>query len=100
LHDEWVFAERLDNGVGRDNATLAYHVALYSGYVLGAADVFFNAGFRFPSGTLNEQIWHVVGNYLDNHPEEWNKWATEVIASALIEAWPQKVPTTELGSAP
>ena len=41
-----------------------------------------------PSGDITfEQIKKIVTNYLDAHPEEWQKAASVVVTKALKQAW-------------
>jgi hypothetical protein len=44
--------------------------------------------FCSPDKTSTRQITHIVILYLENHPEQWNWPANEIIAAALKEAFP------------
>ena len=61
---------------------------VYMGYVSGICDA---TSFSFPSGTKNEQVFDLVGKYLDEHLERWHEPAVILVLDALRAAFP-KVP--------
>ena len=44
--------------------------------------------FCMPLTTKQEQIWRVVYNYFQKHPEKWDQLAGPLVTAALTETWP------------
>lgn len=53
------------------------------GYIMGVYDGNENELFFVPSGVTGHKFYNIVGKYLDNHPEEWNKSAADLVIKAL-----------------
>lgn len=76
-----------------DAAIEASEIGYGLGYCFGvintAAEILQVAGeIRLPDGDISfEQIKKVVTNYLDAHPEEWQKPASLLVRKALKQAW-------------
>ncbi len=65
-----------------------YEVGVATGYVMGVADTVDGIVHCIPATATVKQTKQVVFNYMKNHPESWNKSATQVIVSALRSTWP------------
>jgi hypothetical protein len=78
---------------GADMAIEAQDIGYGMGYCFGvintAAEILQVRGeIHLPVGDVTfEQVKKIVTNYLDAHPEEWEKPATVVVAKALKQAW-------------
>jgi len=68
----------------------AVKAGVYWGYILGIAEAFNLTVFELPDPTETKQLSAVVGKWLENHPEEWNKPAIELVIKALQTAFPLK----------
>jgi|ERR1035441_173683 hypothetical protein len=64
--------------------------SLYLGFVIGVHDGLAGDAFCTPEQTAQGQICAVVARYLNAHPEEWNKPAWLLVATALKQAFPCK----------
>ncbi|MEI8033139.1 MAG: Rap1a/Tai family immunity protein [Chlorobiaceae bacterium] len=60
----------------------------FTGYVAGVCDAKMHTLFEIPEGATIGQACDVVGQWLDRHPEEWNKPARQLVIKALKEAFP------------
>ena len=66
-----------------------YKADFYRGYIIGVYDA--NSGrelFCPPNGTLNNQVFAIVSNYVKSHPEKWNLSADILVTRALSETYP------------
>lgn len=87
LHELWEASKRRVAGVpdaGADKFDKSY----LSGYVIGTADAMAGINLFCPGSAKAGQLVAVVGKYLDDHPEEWNKAGSYLVAVALKEAFP------------
>lgn len=70
----------------------AHAVGYAQGYCFGvlttAAEILDADGqIHFPDGASFNQIQKIVINYLNEHPEEWEKPASFLVRKALKKAW-------------
>jgi len=78
---------------GADVAIEAQDIGYGIGYCFGvintAAEILQVRGeIHLPEGDVTfEQVKKIVTNYLDAHPEEWQKPASVVVTNALKQAW-------------
>ena len=78
---------------GTDAAIEAQDIGYGIGYCFGvintAAEILQVRGeIRLPDGDVSfEQIKKIVTNYLDAHPDEWQKPASVLVIKALKQAW-------------
>ena len=76
LHDGWLAYEKLDTLSDRTDIMKA---GLYAGFVIGTIKGVLNLPltptplFLIPGTVRNAQLLTIVGNYLNAHPEEWDK---------------------------
>jgi hypothetical protein len=84
LVKNWKEYKKLDEGRIHNVSDAGY----FMGYVSGIVDAF-HSEFLFnpPYGSTVGQLCSVVGKWLDNHPEEWNKPAGELVTKALQSAF-------------
>jgi hypothetical protein len=77
------------SGTGAAGATDYMSATDLRSYVTGVYDGLegFNV-FCSPNNTSTRQITNIVILYLENHPEQWDWPANEIIAAALKEAFP------------
>ena len=76
---------------GEINGNGDFNAGVGSGYVIGVVDTLNRITFCVPlggSGATIGQINHVVYNYMQQHPQQWNKPAGVVVADALRNSWP------------
>lgn len=69
------------------NAISGTEAGMFSGYIMAVNDL---APFCLPEGVKMGQVYDVVFNYLDVHPEARQKPAITLIAKAVHKAWPCK----------
>lgn len=69
----------------------------YIGYVVGVFEsldgipiVGIGQLWKEPEGATIGQICSIVSKYISNHPERWNKNASNLVIDALAEAFPLK----------
>jgi len=70
---------------------LVERMANYVGYVVGVCDAYFDL-IAVPPEITVDQIPNVVGEYLDDHPEEWHEPAVHLVVQALMERITRQVP--------
>ena len=70
---------------------LVQRMANYVGYVVGVCDAYFDLIAVPPEMTV-DQIPNAVGEYLDDHPEEWHEPAVHLVIQALMERITRQVP--------
>ena len=82
LMREYEKAERNDKSTNLDKA------GEYLGYVMGFYDAtwFFYAD---PQNITKGQVAAVVAEFLNRHPEKWNRPAWDLVMEALQEAFPK-----------
>ena len=71
------------------DATTAYQLGSYEGYVSGVADQ--GLGTSWCPATRNiadTQIWALVAKYLREHPESWNQHTLMMVNAALQQFAP------------
>jgi hypothetical protein len=61
----------------------------YTAYVLGVADATVDQ-YDVPEGVTVGQIFEIVADYLNDHPEEWCDSAAELVQRALRKAFPKE----------
>ena len=64
-----------------------FEVGLGDGYVIGVYDAIDGVLVCCPVGVTVKQVKHVVFNYMQKHPESWDKSADISVVSALREVW-------------
>lgn len=72
-----------------DHGKIWSSAGLFSGYVLGVCDVTGHL-YSIPEAAPGEQICAVVAKYLKEHPEKWSDAASDLVISALKEAFPKR----------
>jgi hypothetical protein len=72
------------------------YVLVYQYFVLGAVDAFYAAGELsfLPKGTTGQQLFNIVGQYVDAHPAEWTELAALLVYRALLTAFVKEATTT------
>lgn len=94
LHDNGLIQfEKTQKGIKPETTTEAFQLAFFLGYINGVVDAGSwaeNQLYSIPADVSFGQICAVVGNYLDAHPEQWNKNGSALIFKALSIAWPLK----------
>ncbi len=66
----------------------AYALGYCFGVLTTAAEILDSSGeIHFPDGGSFVQIQKIVMNYLNAHPEEWQKPASLLVKKALKQAW-------------
>ena len=81
LYDDWV-EFRKPRG---DNTEKVYRSTHYMGYIGGWVDN--DRLINFPAGVGYKSIYHVVGKWLENHPEMWHERSKFCVYLALEEAY-------------
>ena len=74
----------------QENITRVKDCGLSTGYILGifdALNVIADKSKCFPEAVQSEQVFSVVENWLQNHPEQWHESADKSVTFALSEAW-------------
>jgi len=72
-----------------DETRNPFEIGTYEGYVTGVTDATVSM-YSFDSTVTVRQICTVVARYLKQHPERWNEPASDLVISALKEAYPKK----------
>ncbi len=62
----------------------------YRGYVISVVDSYSDKRFVIPITLRAAQIYTTVGNWLENHPSDWNRPAVDLVVEALQSAFPLK----------
>jgi hypothetical protein len=89
LHDIWKSNQRVWNRTSTDQTMDGAHALEYQGFVMGATAVMATANWiAIPASSTSGQIFAIVGEYIDDHPEEWNLPAVQLVYRALYAAWP------------
>ena len=65
-------------------------VGVGTGYVIGVYDSAAGILVCSPDGVSVRQVTQIVFNYMQKHPEAWEKSADISVVSALRELWPCK----------
>lgn len=63
---------------------------VYMGYIAGVSNTFDGLGFCSPEHMTNGQSSAVVWKWLSAHPERWAENGSNLVLSALSEAFPCK----------
>jgi hypothetical protein len=74
----------------QDKNESRYHTGLFRGYVSGVVDTGNDVLFCTPDGVTRGQYTAVVAKYIKEHPEQWNQPASELVISAMKQAFPCK----------
>lgn len=83
--NQWQEYKKLKAGQSYDVVNLSY----YMGYVNGIAHAGqFIGWFSWPDETTEGQLNHVVGKWIDDHPERWADSPLVIVTTALKEAFP------------
>jgi len=61
---------------------------IYMGYVQGVAEATV-PDYSLPSGVTPDDLYHIIANYLEKHPNKWNEPAANLVRSSLLEAFPK-----------
>ncbi len=86
LVKEWHEYKKYQLGIDYNS----YYFIAYKKYIKNIYPYCGQKSIEFPSNVTDDQICAVVGKWLDEHPEEWNKPGNELILNALIQAFPKK----------
>jgi len=78
--------EKPDN----DKTKIWYSSSAYINYIFGVHDSLEGIFICTPNNVTGRQIIAIVGKYIDNHPEEWNKSALYLVVPPLANAFPCK----------
>ena len=73
---------------GTSDAAAAGQSGQYIGFVLGVSYSLSKGSFCAPDGTTEGQLFAVVSRWLARYPERWHERATDIILTALSEAFP------------
>ena len=65
-------------------------VGMLQGFMMGVSDSKRGAAFCAPKGTSLVQLINITGEYLDKHPEFWDRPAADITVKALSSAFPCK----------
>ena len=90
LMDEWKAFQRANAGQLQpsDTITDAIKNGHYMGFVMGVWNTA-NYYYVTPGGITGAQMFHVVGKYLEEHPQRWHESAVILVVDALNQAFPQ-----------
>ncbi|HET9307046.1 MAG TPA: Rap1a/Tai family immunity protein [Candidatus Sulfotelmatobacter sp.] len=81
-------ADRPPVGKASEAVDAAYAQGYCFGVLTTAAEILDSDGqIHFPDGASFAQIQKIVTNYLNAHPEEWQKPASQLVKKALKQAW-------------
>mgnify|MGYP003583309032 CR=1 FL=1 len=84
---EWSDAsDRIDSG--KYAAGDSYNSAKFAGYVLGAHDTLEGMLVCIPANAKAGQLMAVVGKYLRENPDQWDKAGFLLVGKALSSAFP------------
>ena len=68
-----------------------YKTMTYRAYISGVRDTLIDAGYIcIPSGVNGKQIFEIVRKYVEDNPKEWNKSASYLVETPLLDAFPCK----------
>ena len=68
-----------------------YKTITYRAYIQGVSDTLMDAEYIcIPSGVKGKQIFEIVRKYVENNPKEWNKSASYLVETPLLDAFPCK----------
>ena len=89
LHDDWIDYQKTEMETAT-TAGDAMDTGLYVGYVMASADFMMAAGLLDMSKIASlAQLCAIVGKYLDDHPELWDRPAEGLVVEALEQAFPK-----------
>ena len=83
LYDGWIEYKKTD-----DADKEVWLMMYYMGYLTAWVDT--NVYFKLPKATKNQHIYHVVGKWLENHPEMWHEHQRLCVLRALEKAYGYK----------
>ncbi len=85
---EFYSGSRLFEYLEKDlHGTAGYEAGAAHGYVVGVFDSLSGLFVCAPGGVTARQVEQVVYNYMQKHPESWEKSADTSVAAALTEVW-------------
>jgi hypothetical protein len=73
-----------------DRLIIENKIGYCAGYIIGIAESIDLRWWSPPVPAQQRQIIAVVKKYLRDHPEQWNKSASNLVQNSLIEAFPPK----------
>jgi len=73
-----------------DASTEYFLKGAYCGYVFGVTDSFDGVSYLIPDHVNGNQIFDIVGKYLEAHPERRHLAAYVLVIDALAGAFPKK----------
>lgn len=88
LHTDLLAFKAVESGAANYAQGEQADIAL--GYVAGVSDTLGGVAFCIPGGVTRGQMMHVVLNYLDANPEQWQYGSPMMIGRALSKAFPCK----------
>ena|ERR1700722_3108698 len=82
-------AKRAPADAAIESSEIGYGMGYCFGVINTASEILQARGeIRLPDGDVTfEQVKKIVTNYLDAHPEEWQKPASVLVTKALKQAW-------------
>lgn len=86
LATHWQEYKKFNNGAPYSNQS----ADVYIGYIIGSVETGDLVYFSIPADAKVNQMCAIVGKWLEDHPEEWNKSATSLTIAALSKAFPLK----------
>ena len=73
----------------RDDPGNAERRAYFAGYIAGFHDGDNRTFFNIPAGTTYGQVAHVVGLWIQEHPDQWNLEGSQCVIKAIRAVWPK-----------
>ncbi len=68
-----------------------YKTMTYRAYIAGVRDTLIDANYIcIPNNVNGKQIFEIVKQYVENNPKEWNKSASYLVETPLLDAFPCK----------
>ena len=65
-----------------------YKVGAYVYYILGVFNTMADSVICVKRGTTEKEILDTVGKYIDDHPEQLNNFAQDLVIKSLMNAFP------------
>lgn len=94
LHDGWLAYQKASgpNGFNGLSSSEANYMGNFTGYLLATIrlEEYALNWFRIPANVSYDQMFAMVGQYLDKHPEKWNEDAALVIDDIFSAYYPPK----------
>jgi hypothetical protein len=85
----WRSHQQVVNRPGNTTGEEVQKSMWFKGYVSGVVDARVNTLY-VPPGVIASQLCHIVGQYLDAHPNEWHENGADLVVKAIRNAFPKK----------